>query len=140
MISWLINLARRHAVTSCQGSGERTLSQRFLFVSISSLEGLDFERMIKDILDVLMLCFQNTRLLSLFMAVFGIFMKMPKSNVEYWKEKLYRNRERDARNQAELKAMGWTVLTVWECELKKDKREETLEILYDKITSQVNDE
>jgi DNA mismatch endonuclease (patch repair protein) len=65
---------------------------------------------------------------------------MPKSNVEYWKEKLYRNRERDARNQEELKAMGWTVLTVWECELKKDKREETLEILYDRITSQDNGE
>jgi hypothetical protein len=29
---------------------------------------------------------------------------------------------------------------VWECELKKDKREETLEILYDRITSQDNDE
>ena len=68
------------------------------------------------------------------------YAKMPKSNVEYWEEKLYKNRERDARNQEELKAMGWTVLTVWECELKKDKREETLEILYDKITSQVNDE
>ncbi len=68
------------------------------------------------------------------------YAKMPKSNVEYWEEKLYKNRERDARNQEELKAMGWTVLTVWECELKKDNREETLEILYDKITSQVNDE
>ena len=64
------------------------------------------------------------------------YAKMPKSNVEYWEEKLYRNRERDARNQEELKAMGWTVLTVWECELKKDKREETLEILYNQITSQ----
>ena len=68
------------------------------------------------------------------------YAKMPKSNVEYWEEKLYRNRERDARNQAELKAMGWTVLTVWECELKKDKREETLEILYNRITSQDSEE
>lgn len=68
------------------------------------------------------------------------YAKMPKSNVEYWEEKLYRNRERDARNQAELKAMGWTVLTVWECELKKDKREGTLEILYNRITSQDSEE
>ena len=60
---------------------------------------------------------------------------MPKSNVDYWEKKLYGNRERDARNQAELKEMGWTVLTVWECELKKDKREETLEVLYNQITS-----
>ena len=60
---------------------------------------------------------------------------MPKSNVEFWEKKLYGNRERDARNQRELKAMGWTVITVWECELKKDKREQTLELLYNQITS-----
>ncbi len=63
------------------------------------------------------------------------YAKMPKSNVEYWEKKLYGNRERDARNKEELKAMGWKVITVWECELKKDLREETLELLYDKITS-----
>ena len=61
--------------------------------------------------------------------------KIPKSNVEFWEKKLYGNRERDARNQRELKAMGWTVITVWECELKKDKREQTLELLYNQITS-----
>lgn len=60
---------------------------------------------------------------------------MPKSNVDYWKKKLYRNRERDEINQKELKEMGWTVITIWECELKKDKREQTLEELYVKITS-----
>lgn len=32
--------------------------------------------------------------------------------------------------------MGWTIITVWECQLKKDKRDETLEELYNKITSQ----
>ena len=64
------------------------------------------------------------------------YAKMPKSNVEYWENKLYRNRERDARNQEELKEMGWKVITVWECELKKDVHEETLELLYDKITSE----
>ena len=61
---------------------------------------------------------------------------MPKSNVDYWKPKLYRNRERDACNKKELEDMGWTVITVWECELKKDKVEQTLEDLYIKITSQ----
>ena len=64
------------------------------------------------------------------------YAKMPKSNVDYWKPKLYRNRERDACNQKELEDMGWTVITVWECELKKDKVEQTLEDLYIKITSQ----
>ena len=64
------------------------------------------------------------------------YAKMPKSNVDYWKPKLYRNRERDACNKKELEDMGWTVITVWECELKKDKVEQTLEDLYIKITSQ----
>ena len=60
---------------------------------------------------------------------------MPKSNVEYWKKKLYRNKERDKQNQKELEKMGWNVITVWECQLKKDNREETLEKLYTQITS-----
>ena len=38
-------------------------------------------------------------------------------------------------NQKELEAMGWNVITVWECELKKDKVEQTLEDLYAQITS-----
>jgi len=61
--------------------------------------------------------------------------KIPKSNVEYWEKKLYGNRERDARNKKELEDMGWNVITVWECELKKDKREKTLYDLYSKILS-----
>ena len=61
---------------------------------------------------------------------------MPKSNVEYWKKKLYRNKERDKQNLKELEEMGWNVITVWEYELKKDKRQQTLEDLYVRITSQ----
>lgn len=62
------------------------------------------------------------------------YARIPKSNVEYWKKKLYRNKERDEHNQKELKEMGWKVITVWECELKKDKVEQTLEDLYAQIT------
>ena len=60
---------------------------------------------------------------------------MPKSNIDYWEKKLYGNRERDERNRKELEEMGWKVITVWECELKKDKREQTLEDLYAQIIS-----
>ncbi len=63
------------------------------------------------------------------------YARMPKSNVEFWQKKLYGNRERDKRNKKDLEEMGWKVITVWECELKKDKREETLKKLYDQITS-----
>ena len=63
---------------------------------------------------------------------------MPKSNVEYWEKKLYGNKERDERNQKELEAMGWKVITVWECELKKNKVEQTLDDLYDQSISECN--
>lgn len=33
--------------------------------------------------------------------------------------------------------MGWNVITVWECELKKDNVEQTLEDLYAQITSKL---
>lgn len=58
---------------------------------------------------------------------------MPKSNVDYWKKKLYKNKERDEQNQKELKEMGWNVIIIWECQLKKDKQKQTLEELYDQI-------
>ena len=60
---------------------------------------------------------------------------MPKSNVDFWEKKLYGNKARDERNQKELESIGWNVITVWECELKKDKVEQTLENLYNQITS-----
>jgi DNA mismatch endonuclease (patch repair protein) len=44
--------------------------------------------------------------------------RVPKQNRDYWTQKISRNRERDAVNQAALAAAGWRVETVWECELK----------------------
>jgi DNA mismatch endonuclease (patch repair protein) len=44
--------------------------------------------------------------------------RLPKSRTEYWTEKLERNRERDERNVAALRKLGWEVLTVWECEVR----------------------
>lgn len=41
----------------------------------------------------------------------------PKSNSEFWLAKFKTNQERDARKSNELQAAGWTVLTVWECEI-----------------------
>jgi DNA mismatch endonuclease (patch repair protein) len=44
--------------------------------------------------------------------------RLPKSRTEFWTEKLERNRERDERNVAALRELGWEVLTVWECEVR----------------------
>jgi DNA mismatch endonuclease (patch repair protein) len=44
--------------------------------------------------------------------------KPAKSNVEFWTAKIDTNRARDSRNEAELRARGWDVLVVWQCELR----------------------
>jgi DNA mismatch endonuclease (patch repair protein) len=54
------------------------------------------------------------------------YNKMPKSNTSYWTPKILGNAERDVRNKKELKKLGWEVLTIWECELKKANQEKTL--------------
>jgi len=40
----------------------------------------------------------------------------PKSRVEFWRRKLEGNVERDRRNARALRALGWRVITVWECQ------------------------
>lgn len=57
----------------------------------------------------------------------------PKSNVEFWKEKIEANISRDQRKKAQLRNMGWNVLIVWECELRPPKRQATLEGLENKL-------
>jgi DNA mismatch endonuclease (patch repair protein) len=45
---------------------------------------------------------------------------MPSTRREFWQKKFDSNISRDERNRIALEATGWTVLTVWECELKVD--------------------
>ena len=44
---------------------------------------------------------------------------IPKSNKEYWIPKIERNKKRDKRNIKEIKSLGWRVMVLWECEIKK---------------------
>ena len=53
----------------------------------------------------------------------------PKSNAEYWYKKIENNVNRDIKNIKLLQEQGWIVLTVWECELKKERAESTLKKL-----------
>ena len=64
---------------------------------------------------------------------------MPKSNAEYWSEKIKRNKERDITIYNQLTELGWNVITVWECGLKNGKREQTLEYLYYNILRNINE-
>jgi DNA mismatch endonuclease (patch repair protein) len=53
--------------------------------------------------------------------------KIPITNRDFWVAKIRRNKERDKEEQRTLAKMGWHCITVWECELKPRKREETLD-------------
>jgi DNA mismatch endonuclease (patch repair protein) len=44
--------------------------------------------------------------------------RKPKTNQDYWKEKIRRNRERDKKTLQRLVESEWEVLIIWECELK----------------------
>lgn len=44
----------------------------------------------------------------------------PSKRAEFWQNKFDGNVERDRRNRAALEADSWTVITVWECDLKAD--------------------
>ena len=57
------------------------------------------------------------------------YFTIPKTNTEFWVNKVKRNKERDLKVQHELAAMGWHCITIWECELKPNVREKTLESL-----------
>jgi DNA mismatch endonuclease (patch repair protein) len=57
----------------------------------------------------------------------------PKSNQEYWQKKLYGNKKRDIENIKVLEQLGWKVIIVWECELRKPLAEITLKNLCNEI-------
>ena len=48
--------------------------------------------------------------------------RAPKSSAEYWTAKVDRNRARDLKVTRELKARGWRVVRIWECQLKTPDR------------------
>lgn len=52
---------------------------------------------------------------------------MPKTRTEFWANKIARNQERDLVNIQRLESIGWSAITVWECELGKSGIENTME-------------
>jgi len=59
--------------------------------------------------------------------------KWPTSNVEYWRQKILKNVERDRDNQSKLEKDGWNVIVVWECELKRGIVDETMNRIISEI-------
>jgi len=59
--------------------------------------------------------------------------KKPKSNSKFWKTKIISNQQRDRKNIDSLTKLGWSVLTIWECQLQKDIMESTLSDIVNKL-------
>lgn len=54
------------------------------------------------------------------------YFVVPKTNTEFWVNKIGTNKQRDNREINELRTLGWKVIVVWECQLKKNCRDITL--------------
>lgn len=53
----------------------------------------------------------------------------PKSNTEYWSAKISGNSARDAAAADKLNSLGWRVIVIWECQLKKGAADAALKEL-----------
>jgi len=54
---------------------------------------------------------------------------LPKSRVDYWKNKLNKNVERDKNKIKSLEKMGWNVIIIWECELIHNQEDRLISLL-----------
>ncbi|MBE6332286.1 MAG: DNA mismatch endonuclease Vsr [Bacteroidales bacterium] len=57
------------------------------------------------------------------------YFVLPRTNSDFWLAKIERNRARDAEQRTKLRAKGWNVIQIWECELKPSVRQATLQRL-----------
>ena len=62
------------------------------------------------------------------------YFVVPKTRTEWWKNKIRKTIEKDKENYRKLEKTGSQVLVVWECELRGENRNATLENLFQKIT------
>lgn len=61
------------------------------------------------------------------------YFVLPKTRTEWWLQKIKGTQKNDQLNSIQLNVQGWKVIAVWECELKKEKREDTLNALVSQI-------
>ena len=54
---------------------------------------------------------------------------MPKSNSQFWQQKIVRNKERDVEKRIKLRMLGWHTIIIWGCELLPKNRLTTLQAL-----------
>jgi len=64
------------------------------------------------------------------------YFVVPKTRTEWWLNKINGNKIKDSDSFEKLIHEGWKVIVIWECDLKPDKKGETLENLLSEITGQ----
>ena len=57
------------------------------------------------------------------------YFVLPKSNTQYWQQKIERNKQRDVEKRIQLRLLGWHTIIIWGCELKPKNRHTTLQAL-----------
>ena len=68
------------------------------------------------------------------------YATVPKTNPDFWTEKIRCNKERDASNIESLERLGWHAIVVWECELKPRCRAARLELLETQLRQRLEPE
>ena len=64
------------------------------------------------------------------------YYRLPKSNVDFWETKITNNKNRDVLNEIKLKDLGWKVIRIWECEIRrKSSRQYKLDELFAQIVN-----
>lgn len=61
----------------------------------------------------------------------------PKTRTEFWMNKFEKNVENDRKHKEELETMGWRVITLWECGLKKNSFEDTMNRLEQQLHNDI---
>jgi len=64
------------------------------------------------------------------------YFVLPKTRTEWWEDKIEETIERDVKAMKDLKELGWNSIVIWECELKPEKRNTTLENILFTITKE----
>lgn len=56
------------------------------------------------------------------------YFKLPKTNTDFWKNKISGNVTRDKENHKKIETLGWNLIVVWECELKPNLKDNILNV------------
>jgi len=60
--------------------------------------------------------------------------RIPKTRIEFWEDKINKNRDRDQKNNDRLVDEGWKVFVLWECQLKSN-----FEIMMDSLYKEMQE-